>query len=86
MKYLPLIWAGIWRKPVRTVLTFLCVLVAFLLFGALHGVSAALGDIIQSMSDTRLRIQSRVNISEPLPLAHLARIERVSGVKGVGYY
>jgi putative ABC transport system permease protein len=86
MKYLPLVWAGIWRKPVRTVLTFLCVLVAFLLFGALHGVSAALGDIIQSMSDTRLRVQSRVNISEPLPLAHLARIERVEGVKGVGYY
>src|SRR4029079_6062125 len=38
------------------------------------------------MSDTRLRIQSRVNISEPLPLAHLARIERVAGVEGVCYY
>jgi putative ABC transport system permease protein len=86
MKFLPLIWAGIWRKPVRTVLTFLCVLVMFLLVGALHGVNAALGDIINSMSDTRLRIQSRVNISEPLPLAHLARIERVPGVEGVGYY
>lgn len=86
MKYLPLIWAGLWRKPVRSVLTFLCVLVAFLLFGALHGVSAALGDIINSMSDTRLRIQSRVNISEALPFAHLARIERVDGVQGVGYY
>jgi putative ABC transport system permease protein len=86
MKYLPLIWAGIWRKPVRSVLTFLCVLVAFLLFGALHGVNAALDTIVASMSDTRLRIQSRVSISEPLPLAHLARIERVDGVQGAGYY
>ncbi|HZF30624.1 MAG TPA: FtsX-like permease family protein [Gammaproteobacteria bacterium] len=86
MRYLPLIWAGLWRKPVRSVLTFLCVLVSFLLFGALHGVSAALGDIVSSMSDTRLRIQSRVNISEPLPFAHLARIERVDGVQGAGYY
>ena len=29
---------------------------------------------------------SRVNISEPLPLAHLARIESVPGVEGVGFY
>jgi putative ABC transport system permease protein len=38
------------------------------------------------MSDTRLRIQSRVNITEPLPLAQLARIESVDGVANVGYY
>ena len=38
------------------------------------------------MSDTRLRIQSQVSITEPLPLAHLARIESVPGVDGVGYY
>ena len=41
MKYLPLIWAGLWRKRVRTVLTLLCVVVAFVLFGMLHGFTAA---------------------------------------------
>ncbi len=86
MKYLPLIWAGLWRKRVRTILTFLCVVVAFLLFGVLHGVTAAIEDIIGAMSDTRLRIMSRVNISEALPLAHMARIESVPGVEAVGFY
>lgn len=86
MKYLPLIWAGLWRKPVRSALTLLSVVVAFVLFGVLHGVTAAIDDIINSMSDTRLRIQSKVSIAEPLPLAYLARIESVKGVEGVGYY
>ena len=86
MKYLPLIWAGLWRKRVRTVLTMLSVTVAFVLFGVMHGVTGGIEQIINTMSDSRLRIQSRVNITEPLPLAHLARIESVPGVQGVGYY
>ena len=86
MKYLPLVWAGLWRKPVRSILTLLSVIVAFVLFGLLHGVTAAIDDIINQMSDTRLRIQSKVSLAEPLPLAYLARIEAVKGVEGVGYY
>jgi len=86
MKYLPLIWAGVWRKPVRSTLTVLSVIVAFVLFGVLHGVSAAIDGIIDAMSDTRLRIQSKVSIAEPLPLAYLSRIESVKGVEGAGYY
>jgi putative ABC transport system permease protein len=76
----------LWRKRVRTILTFLCVVVAFAIFGVLHGVTAAIEDIIGSMSDTRLRIMSRVNISEALPLAHMSRIESVPGVDAVGFY
>jgi len=86
MKYLPLIWAGLWRKPVRTILTLWSVIVAFVLFGVMHGVTAGIDQIINQMSDSRLRIQSRVNITEALPIAHLGRIESVPGVLGVGYY
>jgi putative ABC transport system permease protein len=86
MKYLPLVWAGLWRKPVRSILTLLSIIVAFVLFGALHGVTAAIDQLITGMSDTRLRIQSKVSLAEPLPLAYLARIESVKGVEGVGYY
>jgi putative ABC transport system permease protein len=86
MKYFPLIWAGLRRKPVRSILTLFSVIVAFVLFGALHGVTAAIDSLIDGMSDTRLRIQSKVSLVEPLPLAYLARIESVKGVEGVGYY
>jgi putative ABC transport system permease protein len=68
------------------VLTLLCVLVAFALFGLLNGFTAAVDGIVDAMSDTRLRIMSRVNITQPLPLAHRARIETVPGVEGVSYY
>jgi putative ABC transport system permease protein len=86
MRYLPLIWAGLWRKRVRTVLTLLCVVVAFALFGLLNGFTAAVDGIVDAMSDTRLRIMSRVNITQPLPLAHRGRIETVPGVEEVSYY
>jgi hypothetical protein len=33
MKYLPLVWAAIRRKPARAILTLLSVVVAFTLFG-----------------------------------------------------
>lgn len=86
MKYLPLVWAGLWRKRVRTILTMLSIAVAFVLFGALHGVSAAADGLVAAMSDSRLRIMSRVNINEALPIAHLSRIERVPGVEHVSFY
>ena len=37
MKYLPLVLAGLWRKPARAILTFLAVMIAFTLFGLTIG-------------------------------------------------
>lgn len=85
MKYFPLVWAGLWRKPARTILTLLSVAVAFLLFGMLHGVIAGFESGIDQLSDTRLRVQSRAGILSPLPLAHLPSIESIEGVEATGY-
>jgi len=41
VKYLMLIWAGLWRKKTRTILTMLSIVVAFLLFGLLQGLTKA---------------------------------------------
>jgi putative ABC transport system permease protein len=85
MKFLPLIWAGLWRKRVRTVLAMLSVAIAFWLYGTLDGVNAAFGDALASMTDAaRLRTQSRVNVRAGLPLAYRARIASVPGVRVVG--
>lgn len=85
MKYIPLIWAGLWRKPTRTILTLLSISVAFILFGLLHGVIAGFETGIKELSETRLRVQSRAGIFTPMPLAHLSQIETIDGVEGVGY-
>ncbi len=86
MKYLPLIWAGLWRKRTRTVLTLFSVAVAFLLFGILHAVTASFSDAIGKLSDKRLRTMSSASLLEPIPLADLPEIEQVGGVKTVAYY
>lgn len=49
MKYLPLVWSGIWRKPVRTALIFLQVCVAFALFGVLQGMKTGMDRAIASV-------------------------------------
>jgi putative ABC transport system permease protein len=85
VKFWPLVCAGLWRKPVRTVLAMLSVAIAFWLYGTLDGVTAAFGDALVSMTDAaRMRTQSRVNVRAGLPLAHRVRIESVPGVRDVG--
>lgn len=84
MKYFPLIWAGLWRKRARTVLTLFSVATAFVLFGLLNGVTAGFDSLINRAADSsRLRTVSRVNVSSPLPLSYRARIAGVPGVVSV---
>ncbi|HEY9182965.1 MAG TPA: ABC transporter permease, partial [Gammaproteobacteria bacterium] len=85
MKFLPLVWAGLWRKRVRTALAMLSVAIAFWLYGTLDGVTAAFGDALTAMtSDVRMRTQNRQYVRAGLPIAHRQRIESVHGVRDVG--
>jgi putative ABC transport system permease protein len=86
MKFLPLIWAGLWRKKLRTILTFLSIAAAFLLFGVLHGVTAGFDDLSSGMSNTRLRILNKSGLRSSLPLSYVAQVRQVPGVKAVSYY
>jgi putative ABC transport system permease protein len=85
MRYLPLLWAGLFRKKTRTILTLLSVCVAFLLFGFLHAVTVAFESGADSADAKRLLTTARYSIIELLPMAHLRRIEQVPGVVGVAY-
>ena len=91
MKYLPLIWAGLWRKKTRTILTFLSVVVAFILFGILAGVTGALDQMLGTSRMDRMFADPK--FGDPLPVTYLAQIAAVPGVKlvaprmrMVGYY
>ena len=83
MKYLPLLWAGLFRKKTRTVLTLLSVCVAFLLFGLLQAITMAFESGADSADAKRLLTTARYSIIELLPLSYLHRIEQVPGVVGV---
>ena len=85
MKYLQLVWAGLFRKKIRTVLTLLSVVVAFLLFGMLQSVSEAFRAGADQARADRLVTNSRYSIIEMLPIGYLERIESVPGVKNVAH-
>ena len=85
MKYLPLLWAGLFRKKTRTFLTLASIVVAFLLFGLLQAVQMAFESGADAADAKRLLTTARYSIIEPLPIAYLKRIEQVPGVVGVAY-
>jgi putative ABC transport system permease protein len=83
MKFFPLLWAGIWRKKGRAILTLLSVMNAFLLFGLLQGFSSGIDHAIGETRADVLYVFSRVSILEGIPLGHIAQIKTVPGVKAV---
>lgn len=85
MKYLPLIWACVFRRKTRTLLTLFSIIVAFLLFGLLAAVRQAFESGADLADAKRLLTTARYSIIEPLPLAHLRAIEHVDGVVGVAH-
>lgn len=85
MKFLPLLWSGLWRKRARTVFTLLSIVVAFVLFGMLQGVNAAFNNALNAAAVDRLNVVSRISFTESLPYSYLAQIESLPGVAAVAY-
>jgi putative ABC transport system permease protein len=85
VRYLPLLWAGLFRKKTRTILTLLSIVVAFALFGLLQAVQVAFESGADAADAKRLLTTARYSIIEALPMAYLRRIEQVPGVVGVAY-
>jgi putative ABC transport system permease protein len=85
MKYLPLVWSGIWRKPMRTALIFLQVTVAFALFGVLQGMKSGMDRAIANVRADVLYVGPAVVGGARLPIAELNRLRSVPGVKTVSF-
>jgi putative ABC transport system permease protein len=79
-KYLPLVWAGLWRRPVRSALTVLSITIAFLLVGLLQGVNAAFTESIAAARRDLMMVNVRVRGSPPMPLAMRSTIANMPGV------
>ena len=78
MKYIPLVWAAIMRKPVRAVLTLLSVMLAFTLFGLTIGMNATFDKVYQEARTDRIFTGARFGGSMSRALA--GQIEKMPGV------
>ena len=84
MKYLHLVWASLFRRKTRTVLTLVSIIAAFLLFGLLDAVRTSFTQAGQSANGAaRLQTGSKLSFIQTLPKSLLGQIERVDGVKAV---
>jgi len=83
MRFFPLLWAGLWRRPTRSVLTALCIVTAFLLLGLLEGVNAGFAKAIAEAHRDLLVTRTRVRGGAPMPIAALATIQSIPGVREV---
>jgi len=86
MKYLHLIWASLFRRKTRTVLTLVSIVAAFLLFGLLDAVRTSFTQAGQSANGAaRLQTGSKLSFIQTLPKSLEAQLARVDGVKSVTY-
>jgi putative ABC transport system permease protein len=81
-----LIWAGLWRKKTRTILTMLSIVIAFLLFGLLQGINQGMNSVYQNLNVDRMYVQSRINMTDGLPISYVQQIKSVPHVAAVTHW
>ncbi len=85
MKFLYLVWCNLKRKKLRTTLTLLSILVAFVLFALLSALKLALVGGFELADANRLLVMHRVSFLQLLPQSYLARMARIPGVAAVSH-
>jgi putative ABC transport system permease protein len=80
MKYFHLIWSNLMRRKLRTSLTVLSIIVAFVLFGYLSAIKQALVGGVELAGANRLIVRHKVSIIQLLPESYKARMEHIPGV------
>jgi putative ABC transport system permease protein len=94
MKYLPLLWATLWRKKTRTIFTLLSIVIAFLLYGVLGTVGYAFEHPSGGVTGAdKLITTNKFSLTLQLPFSYTQQIAAVPGVAVVtwitwfgGYY
>ncbi len=83
MNYLTLIRANLTRNPLRTGLTGLCLIIAFLLFGLLQPIGLMFTQGPQLGDQPRLVVTPKHSTSDLLPVHYLEKIRATEGVANV---
>jgi putative ABC transport system permease protein len=69
---------NLFRKPVRTVLLLVSILIAFLIYALMLSVTRSITDF--NAKPNRLVTLSKINFTETLPIAHYDKVLRTEGV------
>jgi putative ABC transport system permease protein len=85
MKYLYLVWSNLKRKKMRTILTLLSIMVAFMLFGYLGAIRQGFSQGIDVAGADRLIVRHKVSIIQLLPQSYESRLEQIDGVVDAVY-
>ncbi len=80
MKYFYLIFSNLKRKKLRTGLTILSIMVAFILFGYLTAIRQAFDAGVEVAGADRLIVRHKVSLIQLLPQNYEAKIESIDGV------
>jgi putative ABC transport system permease protein len=80
LKFLPLFFGSLRRKPIRTGLTVASIVVAFLLFGLLKTMEGALSFAADLAGIDRLATMHKVSMIQQFPFSYLNRIRGIDGV------
>ncbi len=83
MKFVPLVWAALWRNRTESVLTLLALSIGFALFGTMIALNAAYERAIEDARTDRLIIACAFDCGA-IPLGYREQIARIPGVTGVG--
>jgi len=85
MKFLYLVWCNLKRKKLRTTLTLLSIVVAFVLFALLSALKLALVGGVELADANRLLVMHRVSFLQLLPQSYLPRLANIPGVSAVSH-
>ncbi len=83
---LQLVWGNLARKKLRTLFTLASVVIAFVLFALLGGLSRAFTAGVELAGADRLVTQHKVSFIQPMPLAYVQRIRGLDGVLAANHY
>src|SRR5688572_30577607 len=86
MKFLSLVWSNLKRKKLRTFLTILSILVAFVLYGLLCTIKEAFTAGVTMAGADRLVVRHKVSLIMTLPVTYKARMERIAGVASATHF
>lgn len=86
MKFLGLVWSNLGRRKLRTALTILSILVAFLLYGYLVAIREGFSVGVTIAGKDRLIVRHKVSLIQTLPVSYKERIANMPGVDAVVHF